>query len=395
MNEKSNESNLKYLLQVKIGHQIIIGGLVNRSSYSGLILVTLLFVQHKVVSFSIVGLLMGSITLGLATGRLLQGLMVNLIGFRKLLLLCGVFHFVVLIGFIFLLGQTSSLLPLTSVAVLLGLSAPATSPITRAMWANVLPKSSLKSAQLLESTINEVACMLGPAMAGIGFLIFSLDSMMLIMGGLASTGAFILGLSKAAGKGRLTTHLSGSHFNQSLLPILLLGLAAGIAGGCIEVAVPAFAINSGSPLSSGFLLTSWGIGASLGGIAMLTLGARVPIKIRMQVSVLFLGATAYLMSTSNSIEMLAFSVFLHGIPAVPAWATLYSLADQKIREISETEKYAWILALSTVGVALGNFLGGNIISIWGVAYAFIFVGSILIIFSFLVKPVFNSQKEKY
>jgi predicted MFS family arabinose efflux permease len=115
----------------------------------------------------------------------------------------------------------------------------------------------------------------------------------------------------------------------------------------------------------------------------------------MQVSVLFLGATAYLMSTSNSIEMLAFSVFLHGIPAVPAWATLYSLADQKIREIPETEKYAWILALSTVGVALGNFLGGNIISIWGVAYAFIFGGSILIIISFLVKPVFNSQKEKY
>lgn len=395
MNEKSNESNLKYLLQVKIGHQIIIGGLVNRSSYSGLILVTLLFVQHKVISFSIVGLLMGSITLGLATGRLLQGLMVNLIGFRKLLLLCGVFHFVVLIGFTFLLGQTSSLLPLTCVAVLLGLSSPATSPITRAMWANVLPKSSLKSAQLLESTINEVACMLGPAMAGIGSLIFSLDSMMLIMGGLVSTGAFILGLSKAAGKWRLTTHLSGSHFHQSLLPILLLGLAAGIAGGCIEVAVPAFAINSGSPLSSGFLLTCWGIGASLGGIAMLTLGARVPIKIRMQVSVLFLGATAYLMSTSNSIEMLAFSVFLHGIPAVPAWATLYSLADQKIREIPETEKYAWILALSTVGVALGNFLGGNIISIWGVAYAFIFGGSILIIISFLVKPVFNSQKEKY
>lgn len=392
MNKESNESHLRNLLQLKIGRQIIIGGLVNRASYSGLILVTFLFVQHKVVSFSIVGLIMGSITLGLAMGRLLQGLMADRIGFKNLLLLCGVFHFVVVIEFTFLLRNVSLLLLLASVAVLLGLSAPATSPITRAMWANVVPKSNLKSAQLLESTINEVACMIGPAIAGIGCLIISLDSMMLVMGGLVSTGACILGLSKAAEKWQRIRHSGGSHFLKSLSPIILLGLTAGIAGGLIEVAVPAFAINSGSPLSSGFLLTCWGIGSSLGGFAMMTLGVKVPIKIRMRVSVLILGATAYLMSMSNSIEMLAFLVFLHGLPAAPAWSTLYSLADQRNIKIRETEKYSWILAVSTAGVALGNYLGGNIISIWGVAYSFIGGGSILMIIFFLIKQVFNSEK---
>lgn len=392
MNEESNKSHLKYLLQLKIGRQIIIGGLVNRASYSGLILVTFLFVQHKVVSFSIVGLIMGSITLGLAIGRLFQGLMADRIGFRNLLLLCGVLHLVVVIAFTFLLRNVSSSIPLASFAVLLGLSAPATSPITRAMWANVVPKSNLKSAQLLESTINEVACMLGPAITGIGCLIISLDSMMLVTGGLVSTGAFILGLSKAAEKWRRIKHSSGSYFLKSLSPIILLGLTAGIAGGLIEVAVPAFAINAGSPLSSGFLLTCWGIGSSIGGFAMITLGVRVPIKIRMRVSVLILGATAYLMSMSSSIEMLGFLVFLHGLPAAPAWSTLYSLADQRNLKIRETEKYSWILAVSTAGVALGNYLGGNIISIWGVAYSFIGGGSILMIIFFLIKPVFNSQK---
>jgi predicted MFS family arabinose efflux permease len=392
VNEESNESHLKYLLQLKIGRQIIIGGLVNRASYSGLILVTFLFVQHKVVSFSIVGLIMGSITLGLAIGRLFQGLMADRIGFRNLLLLCGVLHLVVVIAFTFLLRNVSSSIPLASVAVLLGLSAPATSPITRAMWANVVPKSNLKSAQLLESTINEVACMLGPAITGIGCLIISLDSMMLVTGGLVSTGAFILGLSKAAEKWRRIKHSSGSYFLKSLFRIILLGLTAGIAGGLIEVAVPAFAINAGSPLSSGFLLTCWGIGSSIGGFAMITLGVRVPIKIRMRVSVLILGATAYLMSMSSSIEMLAFLVFLHGLPAAPAWSTLYSLADQRNLKIRETEKYSWILAVSTAGVALGNYLGGNIISIWGVAYSFIGGGSILMIIFFLIVPVFNSEK---
>jgi len=392
VNEESNKSHLKYLLQLKIGRQIIIGGLVNRASYSGLILVTFLFVQHKVVSFSIVGLIMGSITLGLAIGRLFQGLMADRIGFRNLLLLCGVLHLVVVIAFTFLLRNVSSSIPLASFAVLLGLSAPATSPITRAMWANVVPKSNLKSAQLLESTINEVACMLGPAITGIGCLIISLDSMMLVTGGLVSTGAFILGLSKAAEKWRRIKHSSGSYFLKSLSPIILLGLTAGIAGGLIEVAVPAFAINAGSPLSSGFLLTCWGIGSSIGGFAMITLGVRVPIKIRMRVSVLILGATAYLMSMSSSIEMLGFLVFLHGLPAAPAWSTLYSLADQRNLKIRETEKYSWILAVSTAGVALGNYLGGNIISIWGVAYSFIGGGSILMIIFFLIKPVFNSQK---
>lgn len=392
MNEESNESHLKYLLQLKIGRQIILGGLVNRASYSGLILVTFLFVQQKVVSFSIVGLIMGSITLGLAVGRLLQGLIADRIGFRNLLLLCGVFHFVVVIGFTFLLRNVTFLLPLASVAVLLGLSAPATSPITRAMWANVVPKSNLKSAQLLESTINEVACMIGPAITGIGCLIISLDSMMLVMGGLVATGACILGLSKAAEKWRRTAHSSDSHFLKSLSPIILLGFTAGIAGGLIEVAVPAFAINSGSPLSSGFLLTCWGIGASLGGFAMMALGVKVPIKIRMRVSVLILGGTAYLMSMSDSIAMLAFLVFLHGLPAAPAWSTLYSLADQRNIKIRETEKYSWILAVSTAGVALGNYLGGNIISIWGVSYSFIGGGSILMIIFFLIKSVFNSEK---
>ena len=392
MNEESNESHLKYLLQLKIGRQIILGGLVNRASYSGLILVTFLFVQQKVVSFSIVGLIMGSITLGLAVGRLLQGLIADRIGFRNLLLLCGVFHFVVVIGFTFLLRNVTFLLPLASVAVLLGLSAPATSPITRAMWANVVPKSNLKSAQLLESTINEVACMIGPAITGIGCLIISLDSMMLVMGGLVATGACILGLSKAAEKWRRTAHSSDSHFLKSLSLIILLGFTAGIAGGLIEVAVPAFAINSGSPLSSGFLLTCWGIGASLGGFAMMALGVKVPIKIRMRVSVLILGGTAYLMSMSDSIAMLAFLVFLHGLPAAPAWSTLYSLADQRNIKIRETEKYSWILAVSTAGVALGNYLGGNIISIWGVSYSFIGGGSILMIIFFLIKSVFNSEK---
>lgn len=392
MNEESNESHLKYLLQLKIGRQIIIGGLVNRASYSGLILVTFLFVQNKVVSFSIVGLIMGSITLGLAIGRLLQGLMADRIGFRNLLLLCGALHLVLVIGFTFLLRNVSSSMPLASVAVLLGLSAPATSPITRAMWANVVPNSNLKSAQLLESTINEVACMLGPAIAGIGCLIISLDSMMLLMGGLVSTGAFILGLSTAAGKWRRIANSGDSYFLKSLFRIILLGLTAGIAGGLIEVAVPAFAINAGSPLSSGFLLTCWGIGSSIGGFAMITLGVRVPIKIRMRVSVLILGATAYLMSMSSSIEMLGFLVFLHGLPAAPAWSTLYSLADQQNLKIRETEKYSWILAVSTAGVALGNYLGGNIISIWGVEYSFIGGGSILMIIFFLIVPVFNSEK---
>lgn len=392
MNEESNESHLKYLLQLKIGRQIIIGGLVNRASYSGLILVTFLFVQNKVVSFSIVGLIMGSITLGLAIGRLLQGLMADRIGFRNLLLLCGALHLVLVIGFTFLLRNVSSSMPLASVAVLLGLSAPATSPITRAMWANVVPNSNLKSAQLLESTINEVACMLGPAIAGIGCLIISLDSMMLLMGGLVSTGAFILGLSTAAGKWRRIANSGDSYFLKSLFRIILLGLTAGIAGGLIEVAVPAFAINAGSPLSSGFLLTCWGIGSSIGGFAMITLGVRVPIKIRMRVSVLILGATAYLMSMSSSIEMLGFLVFLHGLPAAPAWSTLYSLADQQNLKIRETEKYSWILAVSTAGVALGNYLGGNIISIWGVEYSFIGGGSILMVIFFLIVPVFNSEK---
>lgn len=392
MNEISNKFDLKNLLHQKIGRQIVIGGLVNRASYVGLILIVFLSVQQKVVSFSIVGLIMGSITFGLAMGRLLQGLMSDRIGFRNLLLLCGVIHFTIVIGFTFLLDQTSSSLPLAFVGTLLGLSAPATSPIARAMWANVFQKSNLKSAQLLESTINEVAYMIGPAIAGIGSLIFSLNSMMFVMGSLVSTGAFILGLSEAAGKWRRINHSDGSHFLKSLLRVLLIGLTAGLAGGLMEVAVPAFAINSGSPLSSGFLLACWGIGSSLGGIAMITLGLRVTIKIRMRVSVFLLGATAYLMSISSSIEMLAFLVFLHGLPAAPAWATLYSLADQRITKIRETEKYSLILALSTVGVALGNYLGGNIISVWGVTYTFISGGTIFMIIFFLIEPVFKTEK---
>jgi len=385
--------DLKSLLQQKIGRQILFCSLITRASLGGLILVVFIDVQNKSMSFSIAGLAMGSITLGLAIGRLLQGFLADRIGFRKILLVFAMIHPTIVIAFTVLLGQTSSSLPIALAGALLGLSAPATSPVARAMWARILQKSNLKFAHVLESTIVEFAFILGPAIAGIGSRFFSWGSLMLIFGGLAGIGAFGLGMSEVAEKTQQVTHLGSYEYLKPLLPVLFLGLAAGLIGGLIEVAVLAFAINLASPSSSGLLIACWGIGSSLGGIAALKLGVRLPIKIRLRVSIFLLGFTSYLMSTSSSITMLAFLVFLHGVPCVPAWATLYFLADQRVAEIRNAEKYTLVLTVSTIGAAIGNYFGGSIISIWGVNFAFLAGGTMFMMTLFFVMSVFDLEKE--
>jgi len=91
--------------------------------------------------------------------------------------------------------------------------------------------------------------------------------------------------------------------------------------------------------------------------------------------------------------MLAFLVFLHGVPCVPAWATLYFLADQRVAEIRNAEKYTLVLTVSTIGAAIGNYFGGSIISIWGVNFAFLAGGTMFMMTLFFVMSVFDLEKE--
>jgi MFS family permease len=336
-------------------------------------LAILLFLRERTGSFAVAGAAAGGLALGMAIGSPLNGRLIDRFGARVLLALSFT-HAAGLLALV-ALGETSAPAGvLVSVATLTGLQMPPTSAVLRALYPRLLSGEPelLRGAYALDSVLTESIFVAGPLLiavlvAAIGPEAALVLSAVAVAGGVTLFLAALPKTEEAGGlrSGRRASSRLGALRSRGIRTLLFSMLPVGFSFGVLEVALPAFADDSGRPELSGVLIAIWSIASAGGGLVYGARAARMELS-RVHVSVVLLLPLSFLpLVLAGPVWTMALLVVPAGLLIAPLIASRNELAGVVAPPDSETEAYAWPVTALVGGVALGAAAAGGIVEASG------------------------------
>jgi MFS family permease len=244
---------------------------------------------------------------------LLSGHVADRFDRKKVVVLCYVGFAVCSALFLLIAwGHISSVAPIYSVLILLGVVRSFNGPVTRAILPQLVPEEHFQSAVAWNSTIFQGGTILGPAIGGLAYGIFRGPSVVYAMAvviALAAAVATLMIKAKQAARRRepatLSTVLVGIKYiwaKKLILGSISLDLFAVLLGGAVAL-LPVYAqdILRTGPLGLGLLRSAPGVGAAL----MAVLLAYRPLRRRAGATMLWcvagFGACTILFGASHSL----------------------------------------------------------------------------------------------
>ncbi len=369
---------------------VLLGSFFGRTSLGSLMLAVFLLSQEITKSYSVAGFMIGAVTFGIGLGRLIQGRLVDEFGPRRVLISFTTVHFFLICIYSNKYAVLIDSKTIYVLAALVGITSPATSPIARYLFSLISHRANMRYMHVIESTNNEVAFLIGPLLGILIYRNFPNPTAILILGSFNTLGGLILGISFASKKWVKIANENQVDFFKAIKPFLLFGFMGGIAGGLVEVAVPALAINAQKIHLTNWLFASWAFGAIVGGSLASIFEKYFAVRLRFIIGVYLLALSAFLLSFTNFFLLIYLILFIHGIPSVIVWASNYAMSDSVIIESRKSEKYALIIAISTMGGAFGSATGGQLLDNYGTSVVFICAGTVFLILASLA----SFQKTK-
>lgn len=328
---------------------------------NGLALV--LHVRDQGGSFALAGATAGALALGSGLGAPIGGRLVDRLGARVLLAL-AVLHAAGLAGIV-ALGSVGAPGVLIALSALAGVAFPPTSSVLRTQYTRLLPTPALvQGAFALDSVLTESIFVLGPLLTAAAVAFVSPAAALLLSAGAVAAGAIAFQLAlpdgtagrRGGGAGRL-----GALRAPGIRTLVLSMVPVGFALGTVEVALPAFADDAGSPHLAGVLIAIWSIGSAVGGLVYGARPRRSPL-LRTHLIVGGLVPLSFLpVVLAGSPLAMALLVIPAGLFVAPLIATRNELAGTVAPRGAETEAYTWPITALVSGVALGAAAAGSLI----------------------------------
>ena len=343
---------------------LLLSGFAGRLPSAMVPLALLLMVQQQTGSYALAGL--SAATLGVASAGMapVLGRLADRRGPRAILLtqaaayplLLGVLVAVVLGG--------APLAALLGASALAGMATPLVSGTVRALWSRVDVRVR-PTAFALDAIATELVFVVGPSLVAVLAVLAAPAPALGLAGVLAVAGALGVATSRAS---RAYVPVAGARtgaFSTVRAPgmprLLLSGSALMLGFGALEVAIPAFADETGSPGLSGVLLAVWSLGSVAGG---LWFGARVlSISLPRQYRLLLLGVTIGLapLAWISSPWALGVLLFLGGTAIAPTLTVQNTLVGSLAPEHATTEAFTWLSTITVGASAVGAAVGGALI----------------------------------
>jgi predicted MFS family arabinose efflux permease len=343
----------------------------------------LLFVRAETGSYAVAGGLSAASLLGVATGTVVQGRMIDRSGPRRPLLLLALPH--LLLGAAVIVGVAASLPPAALAVVIVAQCAvlPSVAVASRSMWPRLLPAGPSRDAAYTYEAISfELCWLLGPAVAGLLATLLWPGTALTVAVALATVAAVGFartpvvrshrGQGRAAGGGerpgagppRGDVAAPVQSIRRGGLAVLLIAVCGfGLAIGYVVVGVTAGTAAAGAPEMAGVLLAGWSISSMAGGLAYQRwlspphggLASRLPVLLSIFALVLLIpGGFA-------GVVALAVSLALAGLTLVPQITTHNSLLDGLVPGRRLSEAYGWLTMTIWVANAAGQAAGGLVI----------------------------------
>lgn len=355
----------------------VLASLLARMPIAMIGLSLLLYVQRETGSFAVAGLVSAGSLVGVATGAVVQGRIMDRLGPTRPLLVTAALFSVTVTCAVLAVETRQPDVVLVMLGSTVGLTEPMVGAASRALWATLLPPGPIRHAAYAYEAISlEVFFILGPAIAGLLVAApwagtgVALGATCMVVGsiGFALTPAV---RAVRPGPDDSARDLLGPLTSPGMRTLALAAFGFGITVGFVEVAVPAAATNAGHAPLGGVLLALWSLTSVVFGLFYAVRPWPRPMRQRLPA---LLGVFALLvapMSLTTSLLGLAIALLVAGV-----WITPQSTAHSTAIELvaprgTATEAFGWIITSVTLGLAAGHSTSGYLVEHVGVPASFL------------------------
>jgi MFS family permease len=356
------------LLRPPGARALLIAALVGRIPIGVFSLAIVLVVRRQTGSFAQAGIATAAFAIGAGLVAPLQGRLVDRIGQPAVLVPSGLLNAAALGGLVIAAESSAPTSVLAVLAALGGAAVPPLAACMRSQWATLFADDAdaRETAYSLESVVNELVFIVGPALTTMLVALSSSTGALLTAVGLSLLGTLgfaATGLARGWRGEPGPRTIAGALGAPGMRTLVLAIVPTGIAFGALEVTMPAFAAAQGEgPALAGLLLSAMAIGSVLGG---LWYGARSwsrPVVARfLTLETLFTVGLLPLLLVPDSLLAMGLLMGIAGLALAPSAAAGFLLIDHIALPGTATEAYTWAVTANVTGSAIGAGLAGVIV----------------------------------
>jgi MFS family permease len=238
---------------------------------------------------------------------------------------------------------------------------PPVSSCLRAILADTFDGAKLQAAYATEAVMQEGVYIVGPLLATVAVALSGPPAAVAAAAALTLAGTLwfaALPLSRTWRAPQVARRRGGA---LRAAPIrLLCGFAAlaGAAFGAFEVAVTAFARESGHPNLAGLLLAGWALGSMAGGAWAGGRAWRRPVEVRFAWCAAAISAGFVPALLAPSLAAFVPASLIAGVAIAPALTLVYTLCGRLAPEGMVTEAFTWLNVAFPIGIGVGAGLAG-------------------------------------
>lgn len=356
----------------------VLASAVGRLPVAMIGLASLMYVRGETGSYATAGLVSAGTLLGVAAGSVAQGRLIDRYGPARPVCALVTGYAALVAGFVAAVQAGTPTVLLVALGVALGLTEPMIASASRAMWPRLLPPGRVRDAALAYEAISmETFFILGPGIAGLLAAAPWPGTGLVASSALMSAGAlaFVLNPTNRAHRPGPTTgrgpSLLGALASPGLRTVALAALGFGVTVGFVEVAVPAAASGAGHDAAGGLLLSLWSVGSVAFGVAYGLRPWPRPMHLRLPALLAGFAALLSLLAVPTGLIGLAVALLASGTMITPQSTTHSVALEQVALPGTLTEAFGWVIMAVTLGLAVGQSISGQLVTLWGPRTAFL------------------------
>lgn len=323
-------------------------------------------------SYELSGWCSALIGVGAAVGGPVLGRAVDRWGQRRVLLPYVAVYVLALLGLLWLVTVGAPEAAVLGVAAVIGLASPQVSPMSRsrlaAMAEQTLPDTHVTSATRtmlgVESFIDELTFVIGPAAVGVVSLVFGTAVPIIAAAALTAvagvafachpTARFVQGSAVIAGAGSKAQSWAWAH--PRILVLALSLVAVGGFFGSTLIDVTRFAGVVGVPQLAGLIYAGTGVGSAVFALLVTFLPDRFSLEARSIVFATITAGAALALAFVTSLPAMAIVLAIAGAGIGPTLVTTFSAATARSSAVDRTT----VMTLLGAGLILGQSLGSAV-----------------------------------
>ena len=283
---------------------------------------------------------------------------------------------VAVLAFIGLIVATHQRWPVWTLFVFAFLAAamPSIPAMVRARWTELFrDRPELNTAFAFESAADELVYIAGASLSvGLSVALFPEAGLV------ASTLALALGMTAFVIQRGTEPPVRGSEgvAHRSAItrrPVQIITLALIFVGAIFataEVSTVALTRELNQPGAASLVIGVYALGSFAVGLIIGALNLKAPLYRQLLAALGVLLLTSVPLLLADSVWLLAATIFLSGVAISPTFITAFGLIERRVPAEVLTEGVTWVMTGIGIGMALGAFVSGSIVDLYGARAGF-------------------------